>query len=836
MTTPLEYPIHSQDSKSFCMPKSPLARPIKLGKRLVFLALSAGILLFSARGAGALTVTTVADSGAGSLRQAILDAVSGDTIDFSLPPNRTITLTSAELLINKSLTIAGPAVGLLDVLAVQRSTAGGTPDFRIFHITGVSDVTISGLTISNGSSGNGDGGGMLNDSGGTVNVIDCTLDLNTTTNGNGGGLSNTGTMTVANTNFSGNSSTVDGNGGGIDNEGNLDVSNSTVSGNSTANGNGGGVFNDASATFTGCTFSANTATTGGNGGGIYNFGDITVSNNILSNNTTMSGGNGGALYDDGTSTITDTSFNGNSTAGGGNGGAIYGTDSTDLTSCTLSNNSAMDGGNGGGIYVLGTVNVANSTLNGNSTAGGGSGGGIYSDDGTVNVVNCTISANFTAGGGDGGGIASPFLPLSITNTIVALNTGDGTGPDVSGDFTSQGFNLIGQSDGSTGFTNGVNGDQAGTAAAPLDPLLGALQNNGGPTFTQALLFGSPAIDQGAPATNPSTGDPIITDQRGLTRPVDRPNIANATGGNGSDIGAFEVQTPSLLLNISTRLNVLTGGNVLIGGFIVTGTDPKIVAIRAIGPSLANSVPPVPDALGIGPSLANSNPPIPAALADPVLELHKPDGTVVTNNDWMTNSSTDQATIVANGLDMYNGAPISDLESIIIATLPPADSSVPGSGEYTAVVSGNGGTTGVGLVEIYDLDPQPAASQLANISTRGFVETDANVMIGGFIVGGGGGGGATVLVRAIGPSLTAKGVSGALADPALDLYDINGTIIASNDNWKDTQEAEITATTIPPTDDLESAIEDFLVPGNYTAIVHGVNNTTGVALVETYNLD
>ena len=116
--------------------------------------------------------------------------------------------------------------------------------------------------------------------------------------------------------------------------------------------------------------------------------------------------------------------------------------------------------------------------------------------------------------------------------------------------------------------------------------------------------------------------------------------------------------------------MLTGDNVLIGGFIVTGTDPKIVAIRAIGPSLANSNPPVPD-----------------ALADPVLELHEPGGTVVTNNDWMTNSSADQATIVANGLDMYNGAPISDLESIIIATLQPADPSVPGSGEYTAVMSG-----------------------------------------------------------------------------------------------------------------------------------------------------
>ncbi len=142
---------------------------------------------------------------------------------------------------------------------------------------------------------------------------------------------------------------------------------------------------------------------------------------------------------------------------------------------------------------------------------------------------------------------------------------------------------------------------------------------------------------------------------------------------------------------------------------------------------------------------------------------------------------------------------------------------------------------MGLVEVYDLD-QAAASQLANISSRGFVETGDNVMIGGFIVGGGGGGGATVIVRAIGPSLTALGIGNALADPTLDLYDVNGTVIASDDNWKDTQEAEVIATTIPPTNDAESAIVDFLVPGAYTAIVRGVNSTTGVALVEIYNLD
>ena len=290
-----------------------------------------------------------------------------------------------------------------------------------------------------------------------------------------------------------------------------------------------------------------------------------------------------------------------------------------------------------------------------------------------------------------------------------------------------------------------------------------------------------------------------------------PGTYKWTWGTGPDqnftiqagTGPTPTPTPSTLLNISTRLNVQTGDNVLIGGFIVTGTVPKKVILRAIGPSLASG-----------------NPPIADALADPILELHEPDGTVITNDNW---KDTQEAEIIASTIP-----PTNDLESAIVATLNP--------GAYTAIVSGKNGGTGVGLVEAYDLD-QAAASQLANISTRGFVETGDNVLIGGFIVGGAGGGSASVIVRAIGPSLANANppVPGALADPFLELHDGNGATIASDDNWKDTQEAEIIATTIPPTDDLESAIVDTLAPGNYTAIVSGKNNTTGVSLVEAYNL-
>ena len=163
------------------------------------------------------------------------------------------------------------------------------------------------------------------------------------------------------------------------------------------------------------------------------------------------------------------------------------------------------------------------------------------------------------------------------------------------------------------------------------------------------------------------------------------------------------------------------------------------------------------------------------------------------------------------------------------------------GSYTAILRGNNNTTGIGVVETYDLD-QAANSKLANISTRGFVDTGDNVMIGGLIVGGGTGGGTVrVILRAIGPSLASAGITGTLPDPTLELHDGSGTIIAANDNWKirndgSSQQAEIEATTIPPANDSESALVQTLAPGNYTAIVRGKNNTTGVAVVETYHLE
>ena len=241
----------------------------------------------------------------------------------------------------------------------------------------------------------------------------------------------------------------------------------------------------------------------------------------------------------------------------------------------------------------------------------------------------------------------------------------------------------------------------------------------------------------------------------------------------------------------------TGDNVLIGGFIITGTQPKKVIIRAIGPSLSSF--------------------FSGALADPVLELRNFSGSLIASNDnWR---SDQEAEIIATTIP-----PSNDLESAIVATLP-ANSSA-----YTAIVRGVNNETGIGLVEAYDLD-QSADSKLANISTRGFVQTGDDVLIGGLIVLGENP--LSVIVRAIGPSLP---LPGALGDPTLELHDGNGVLIASNDNWRTDQEAEIIATGIPPSHDLESAIVRDLTPGNYTAIVRGVNNTTGIALVEAYGLN
>jgi len=217
---------------------------------------------------------------------------------------------------------------------------------------------------------------------------------------------------------------------------------------------------------------------------------------------------------------------------------------------------------------------------------------------------------------------------------------------------------------------------------------------------------------------------------------------------------------------------------------------------------------------MGPSLV-----VPGTLADPTIEVHGPSGEFLASNDnWMDDPN--QNHVIESGL-----APTNNLESVLWGIINP--------GAYTVVVRGKNNTTGVGLFEVYDLD-QTVNSKLANISTRGFVETGNNVLIGGTIVLGAFP--ASVLFRAIGPSLTNFGIANALQDPTLELRDGNGVLLASNDDWRSDHEFEIISTGIPPTNDLESAILQDLLPGNYTAIVRGVDDTTGVAVVEAYELN
>jgi CSLREA domain-containing protein len=777
--------------------------------------------------------------------QSANNASTDDTIDFNLPAGSVINLTKALPDLSTNILITGPGA---DKLTVQRDSSAST-QFRIFNVTTTGTVTFSGLTISKGITGFG--GGVNNSATGTVNVINSTISGNSASaggSGSGGGISNASSGTV-------------------------NVTNSTLSGNNA----------DHSA------------------GGIYNHGTLTITNSTLSSNANGNNiSSGGGIYNDGTLTITNSTLSSNNANGSGGGGGIYNSASAatvNITNSTISGNNANANGNGGGgIYNSfggAPVNITNSTISGNSATS--SGAGIHNDGGTVNITNSTISGNSaTSSSAVGGGIDNNGGTVNARNTIIAQNTVTvgGSFPDFSGTLTSQGFNLIGNTSG-TNITGTTTGNQL-NVDPKLDP--SGLKNNGGPTQTIALLFGSPAIDKGAntaltalsSAINNSTTAINVTDasnipagvgytilidseqmvvtsksgnsltvtraansttaaahsasanlfpafdQRGtgFPRTFNDPAIPNATGGDNTDIGAFEVQTtppppptptatptatptptPGSLGNVSTRLQVGTGDNVLFAGFIIQGNASKTVLIRSAGPSLTS--------FGV-----------PGALGNPQLELHDVHNTIGTNDNWQTTQLggviiSDQVAAIQNsGL-----APLDPAEPAIIATLA--------AGQYTAIVQGVGGAQGIATVEVYDLSPNNGAI-LANISTRGFIQTGDNVMIGGFIVVGQS---SRVFIRATGPSLIPLGINNALANPRLELHDKNGTL-AGNDDWQTTQlggiivsdqSAAIQNSGLAPKDPAESAIIATLAPGAYTAIAQGVNGGIGVGLIEVFAL-
>ncbi|HCK80291.1 MAG TPA: fibronectin type III domain-containing protein [Candidatus Competibacter sp.] len=267
-----------------------------------------------------------------------------------------------------------------------------------------------------------------------------------------------------------------------------------------------------------------------------------------------------------------------------------------------------------------------------------------------------------------------------------------------------------------------------------------------------------------------------------------------TGGGTTTPGASAL--PTQLINLSTRAWVGAGDSVLIAGFVIRGTSPKKVLIRAIGPSMAKAG-------------------VPNLLYDPTLTLYSGQTVLASNNDWQDSQKT--------AIEATGKAPPDPQESAILTTLNP--------GPYTAIIRGVNDTTGNALVEVYDIER--STIRLINVSTRGRTETGDSVMIAGFVIGGSSP--KQILVRALGPALNAAGVPQTLADPTLTLYQ-GQTVVTGNDNWQDGQKTAIEATRKAPLNPQESAILKTLNPGAYTAIVRGANGTVGNSLVEVYDLD
>jgi CSLREA domain-containing protein len=557
-------------------------------------------LLPTARAAATFTVNSFGDTfdaapgngicadslNACTLRAALQEAnaLSGDdTINFSV--TGTINLTAALPDITSNMTVNGPGSSLL---TVRRDTGG---NYRIFNIT-AGTVRVSGVTVTNGRTADGapgasfagvggTGGGISNT--GTLTLTDVTITANRTGNGGLGGT------------FGGSG----GFGAGISSTGTLTMTNCVVSNNTTGDGasgdyggsggRGGGVyFSGSTLVMVGCSVTGNLGGTsamgfngalgggGGPGAGLYiNQGTIILTNTNISSNiagdaiqhpTGSDGGEGGGIY---TSTgVTTTMTNcvvGNNSGGkggtgfasqGGFGGGIYNNGPMTMTGCLINGNvtkgpSSGGGALGGGIFNAHTLTMVNCTVSGNATdpVQGSRGGGIYNIGSTLTLINSTITGNTAFGNcagctfESGQGIHTRGT-TKVSNTIIAGN-GAGPGPDVTGNYVSLGHNLIGSAKSGTdggsngdqsGFTNGVNGDQVGTQAAPINAPLGALADNGGPTFTHALLSGSPALDAGDNSlAKDALNNPLTTDQRGTGRIASSTGVGTAT----VDIGSYE---------------------------------------------------------------------------------------------------------------------------------------------------------------------------------------------------------------------------------------------------------------------------------------------------------
>ncbi len=537
---------------------------MKIKEFIILAAIIVGSVLSNQ--AATITVTNTSDLGAGSLRNAVASAASaGDTIDFNLSGCPcTILLTSGQISINKSLTINGLGADML--------TVSGNNSSRVFFVNiGMNPVILNDLTIANGrattegggianlsaltinnsvirdntttfvsgggifsatnaltlnncvvsgNSSNGDGGGVYITQATTSSIIRTNFTNNNAVGGSGGGLYvDRMPVSIANTNFQNNTALT---GGGIANNGVTTINGGNIESNQATDG--GGVYNlstaiEAVLTMNSVTIQNNTAT--GKGGGFYNY-DLNNIARLVINSGSLVAGNqaasGGGIYNEAILTVFNTTISGNSA---NEGGGLYVNFFTDVSGTTFNGNTAL---RGGGIYNIYRVNLTNSTLSGNQATGNGiddGGGAIFSPSipfgPSTTLVNSTVTGNSSATKGGGIRCIQNISAAGLKNTIVALNTAP-TSPDFDGNFFSFGFNLIGNPNGAV-ITGTTTGNQLN-----VNPLIGALSDNGGYTQTRALLAGSPAINAGT-----NDGAPML-DQRGLTRPM----------GGTTDIGAFEV--------------------------------------------------------------------------------------------------------------------------------------------------------------------------------------------------------------------------------------------------------------------------------------------------------
>lgn len=532
---------------------------------------------------------------------------------------------------------------------------------------------------------------------------------------------------------------------------------------------GGGILINGGNTvaITNCTVSSNQANSGS---GIKNLGTATITNSTISGNgfDSHAVGQGGGISNDGAMTITNSTISGNF--------AYY--PSSDYTN---------NNGKGAGIFNTGTVTISNSTISGNYAHDRG-GGAIYNNGGTVTLVNCTVFHNH--GAGDAGmGIDNQGGTVNAKNSIIAANTDlGGQNPvDVYGTLTSQGYNLIGSN--LKMIITPMTGDQIGTPESPIDPMLGPLQDNGGPTFTHGLLNGSPAIDKGGGGTG------LTTDQRGRPRPV-RYNVSipEPAGGDGSDIGAVEL---SPIQFDAPTYSVPENGSSVIVSVSRSGDTSQAASVHYATKNVTAAA--GPDYGGMSGDLVFAPGETNKTITIPILN-----DTVYEGDETFT---------------VTLSAPMGTDLGLSTATVTIVDDDVSPTPTPTPTAT-----------------PTATPAKSLNISTRAQVQTGDNVMIGGFIITGNAS--KKVIVRAIGPSLKNSGLTGVLADPVLELHGPSGSLIASNDNWRDNpqQAAEIQASGIPPQDDLESALVATLPPAGYTVVMSGKTNGTGLGLVEVYDLD